>query len=116
MEAFKLRHTLASCGIACPFAAAGWLLPLELRGEVIKIMKTFKEFPQNGVKCIVCDTNDNKSCVLVATTGTAKEGYTAQFIPIHIDCIDLLYDSDLKLLVQILPKGGDKSEQDDKRL
>lgn len=71
-------------------------------------MKMFKEFPQNGVECMVCDTNDNKPCILVTIAGTI-EGYTAQAVPIHVDCIDLLYDPKLKILVQSVG-GGDKSE------
>ncbi|MBA7687289.1 hypothetical protein ES703_95750 [subsurface metagenome] len=79
-------------------------------------MKIFKEFPQNGVKCVVCDTNDNKPCTLVTIEGTT-EGYTAQAIPIHVDCIDLLYDPTLKILVQLLRQGGGDQdhEQDIKR-
>ena len=65
-------------------------------------MKTFEEFPE-GSKCPVCDTNDNKECVLIPIIDKA-EGNISEALLFHIECIDLLYNNKLKILYQVVKK------------
>jgi len=64
-------------------------------------MRTFQNFPQDGVKCIICNTNINKQVVLIPIAGTG-EGFNYEAIPVHLACIELFYNSELKILIQKL--------------
>lgn len=61
-------------------------------------MRTFEHFPKE-VKCPVCDTSDDKEAVLVGIIGT-EDGNLIQSQPIHLECIDLLYDKERNWLYQ----------------
>lgn len=51
-------------------------------------MKIYEDFNE-GMKCIVCKTNKNKPCCLIAIDGTEK-GSNEEAAVIHIDCIPQL--------------------------
>lgn len=56
------------------------------------IIRIFAEFPKDD-KCIICNTNENKKCVLIAIDGTNKDGgMTHEATIVHLDCIDLRYE------------------------
>lgn len=63
-------------------------------------MKEFKHFPVTDT-CPVCQTNDDKPCLLIIIDGT-QEGNIAQAIPVHSDCIELRYNRELKIFYQWL--------------
>lgn len=55
-------------------------------------MRIFKGFPKD-IKCKICNTSDDKECILVIFDGTEHDGI-AEAIPIHTDCLtDLHYKS-----------------------
>lgn len=60
-------------------------------------MRTFKGFPEN-TNCVICNTNDNKECILIAIDGT-DEGNISQATPVHTSCLNKLrYYKQLKLI------------------
>ena len=54
-----------------------------------------------GWKCPICGTNEDKKVVLIGIYGTLKDKImeAQQF---HIDCIDLLYYPNQRILIQKL--------------
>ncbi len=65
-------------------------------------MRAFKE-PNlfNNWKCPICKTADKKEVVLIGITGTEKDG-NMEAEQFHLDCINLFYDKDCKLIYQPL--------------
>lgn len=62
--------------------------------------RVFKEFNQNGNHvCPICKTNDKKEVILIAKEGT-QEGFNAEAIQCHVDCIDLWYSQEMELIYQ----------------
>ncbi len=64
-------------------------------------MRVFKGFNQVGEPCIICNTKDDKECVLVGIVGTEDDG-NMQAKAIHLDCIDLLYYPEHNIIAQKL--------------
>jgi len=66
-------------------------------------MRTFKKFPKEK-KCIVCGTNEDKECVLIAKVGTGdnpnKEFQNYECEIVHLDCLDLWYDENNEIIYQ----------------
>lgn len=63
-------------------------------------MRTFKEpNTSNDWKCPICKTPKIKPVVLIGIYGT-QEGHNIQAEQIHLDCIELIYDKDQKILIQ----------------
>lgn len=65
-------------------------------------MKTFVKFPEQS-KCPICKTNKKGKCTLIPIVGTNEDGgmtYEAEVI--HLDCINLWYDKESKLIYQRL--------------
>lgn len=66
-------------------------------------MRIFKKFPKNK-KCLICKTNENKECTLIAIVGTGDnpnkkfQNYEAEIF--HIDCLDLWYDKKIGIIYQ----------------
>ena len=55
-------------------------------------MRIFNEFPKEN-NCIVCKSNENKKCVLIAIEGTNIDGgMTHRAEIVHLDCIKLRYE------------------------
>ena len=49
--------------------------------------RTFKHFPEDS-KCPICNTGEDKECVLVPIDGTEDEdGRICEAIPIHLYCL-----------------------------
>lgn len=73
-------------------------------------MRIFEHFPEEFT-CRICGKNTDKQCALAGIGGT-EEGNNIQAIPIHLDCIDLLYYPENKkghkraFLAQVI-NGGD---------
>ena len=65
-------------------------------------MKRFEHFPLEA-KCILCDMNTDKPCCLVGIDGTSDDGIE-EYIPIHVDCINLRWDKEIGLLYQRINK------------
>ena len=63
-------------------------------------MKAFKE-PNlsNKWECPICNTADKKEVVLIGIVGT-EEDNNMEREQFHLDCIDLLYDKQTKILYQ----------------
>jgi len=59
-------------------------------------MRTFKEFPEDS-KCPICKTNENKECILIPIIETI-DGNIAQAEIFHLDCINLLYNKDSRII------------------
>lgn len=51
----------------------------------------------SGWKCPICGTNDDKQIALIGIAGT-ENGRNMEAEQIHIECIDLIYSKELKLL------------------
>lgn len=70
-------------------------------------MRIFKTFPKNA-KCPICKTNKNKESTLIAIAGTGDnpnkkfQTYTANVF--HIECLDLFYNKNLKVIYQKLKR------------
>lgn len=66
-------------------------------------MRVFKNFPKEK-KCLICNTNKNKECVLIAIVGTGdnpkKEFQNYECEIFHLDCLNLWYDKKLKIIYQ----------------
>jgi len=52
-------------------------------------------------KCPICETRNDKEVVLIGIIGT-QSGNNIQAEQFHLDCVDLLYDKNLKMLYQKL--------------
>ena len=65
-------------------------------------MRTFEE-PNisNDWKCPICETNNLEPVVLIGIEGT-QEGNNIQAEQFHLDCIELLYIKEQKVLIQEL--------------
>ena len=61
-------------------------------------MRIFQSFSETK-KCPICGTNDNKECVLVSIAGT-QDGFTCEAELIHLECIELTYYPDKKMIAQ----------------
>ena len=61
-------------------------------------MRIFKKFPKTKT-CPICNTNENKSCTLIAIVDTGDksskqfQNYEADIF--HIACLDLWYDKNI---------------------
>lgn len=62
-------------------------------------MRVFKGFNQSGPECPVCNTKEDKECVLVGIAGT-QEGRNIQAIPIHLDCLNPIYYPGESIIIQ----------------
>ena len=67
-------------------------------------MRTFKGIGDG--KCIVCGTSKEGEVILVPVLGTS-DGSISQAVPLHIDCIDLVYNRQAKILCQM---GGEEEK------
>ncbi len=73
-------------------------------------MRTFERFPKEN-KCPICNTNENKECVLISIVGTGDnpdkkfQNYEAKVF--HLDCIELWYDKSGNIIYQrvVVPAG-----------
>ena len=61
-------------------------------------LRTFKYFPKED-KCPICGTNEDKECFLIPITGT-QEGNLAEAKAFHTGCLELMYDSEEKIIYQ----------------
>jgi len=52
-------------------------------------------------KCPICNTNEDKPIVLIPIAGT-RQGNNMQAEQFHVDCIDLTWNKETNILVQIL--------------
>jgi len=48
-------------------------------------MRIFDKFPEHD-KCIICNTNEQKQCVLIPIIGTQKDNII-QARPVHLECL-----------------------------
>jgi hypothetical protein len=65
-------------------------------------MRAFKHFNQTGEEvCPICQTKENKETVLIVKFGT-QDGDIAEGIQVHLSCLDLIYDKELKIIYQKL--------------
>lgn len=72
-------------------------------------MKIFKHYNQDAKEpCIICQTKDDKECVLIGIVGT-EEGHNMQAIAIHLDCLDLYYYPTMKIIAM---KTGEVTEEE----
>ncbi len=67
-------------------------------------MREFKHYPSSD-KCLICNTNEDKPCILVGIDGT-QEDNIIEAIPVHSDCIELRYSKQYGILYQSLAKGA----------
>jgi len=61
-------------------------------------MNICKKFPKESI-CPICGTNKAGKCVLIARDDKI-DGFTAEAIVFHLDCIDLFYSKDNKIIYQ----------------
>lgn len=65
-------------------------------------MRSFKHFNSSGdSKCPICKTNEDKETVLIGVVGT-EDGGNMVANQFHLDCIDLLFYPDQKIIAQKL--------------
>lgn len=70
-------------------------------GNAFIYMKIFKGFNQTGEPCPVCQTNSDEPCTLIPIAGSNEDGgMNYRALPIHVDCLDLWYDPDGRIIVQ----------------
>lgn len=63
-------------------------------------MRIFEEFPEGAkTPCPICKTNKPGQCTLIPIAST-QEGFNAQALPVHIDCLDLWYYKEKGLIAQ----------------
>ena len=58
----------------------------------------------NDWKCPICGTSDIKEVVLIGIEGT-EEGLNIQAEQVHLDCIELTYDTRIGFIYQKIEKG-----------
>lgn len=68
-------------------------------------MKTFEEGNWSNDVCPICKTQNKGKVVLVGIDGT-ESGNNIQAIQIHLDCIELRYNLDKKVIYQILEEAN----------
>jgi len=61
-------------------------------------MKIFKQFNTSG-NCFICNTNENKPCVLIPKDNTEDDGIE-EAEQVHIDCINLRYNPEINFFYQ----------------
>lgn len=68
--------------------------------------RTFKEFPPDAL-CPICNTNENKNCVLVPDILT-KDGSICEAKVTHLDCIlDNLFIQDNFMFLRLFEVGNE---------
>lgn len=60
-------------------------------------MSVLERFPENLI-CPVCRTDEEKPCILVRVDD--KEEWNEKRIAVHLKCVRLRYDKDLRVLYQ----------------
>lgn len=63
-------------------------------------MRTFKNFPKEAI-CPICNTSKQGECVLIGIEGT-KDGNNIEAKPFHLDCIELTYNTEYRIIAQII--------------
>jgi len=53
----------------------------------------------SGWKCPVCNTNEDKPVTLIGIAGT-QEKYKMQAEQVHVDCIELTWDRQFRIIYQ----------------
>jgi len=48
-------------------------------------MRTFEHFPDFGAMCPICNTNEDRECVLIPLKGT-EDGNIMEALATHSDC------------------------------
>ncbi len=67
-------------------------------------MRIFKHMNTKAKEpCPICKTKKNKPVVLIAKQGT-EEGYNAEAIQVHVDCLDLWFIEEYNLIYQKIEK------------
>jgi len=63
-------------------------------------MRIFKKYNKaSSEPCPICNTKDETEVVLIVKAGTT-EGYNAEAIQVHLDCLELTYDKEHDLIYQ----------------
>lgn len=77
------------------------------------MVRVFKNIGK-GNECLICGTDKDGDCILVAIDGTQK-GYNVQAKPVHLECLELRMLPDHNIIYQ---KYGQipKSEQFPKKM
>lgn len=61
-------------------------------------MKIFKHLGPG--RCLVCQTNEDKPCALLGIIGSEEEDGNMQAVQVHIDCLDLQYYPQSRIIGQ----------------
>lgn len=63
-------------------------------------MRVFKEMNITGKDvCPICKTKEKKEVVLIAKEGT-QDGFNAEAIQVHLDCLDLWINEEMDIIYQ----------------
>lgn len=65
-------------------------------------MIVFKRFAGHN-NCPICNTKENKESTFVILDGTS-DGHIAEAILVHIDCLNLRFNSEARVIYQKLSK------------
>lgn len=63
-------------------------------------MKIFEHINPAG-KCLICGTNDDGPVTLIPIDGT-QEGFNAEAEQVHVACLSLNYNKEIKVIYQKL--------------
>jgi len=69
-------------------------------------MKIFDNINKEG-KCFICNTNDDGEVTLIAIDGT-QDGFNAEAEQVHVKCLRLNLNKDMRIVYQKLTKGAKK--------
>lgn len=67
-------------------------------------MQMFEHINPKG-KCLICGTNDDGVITLIPIDGT-KDGLNAEAEQVHVSCLALNFNKEIKVIYQKLSKGG----------
>ena len=67
-------------------------------------MRIFKEGNWKNAKrlCPVCNTGKDGEVILIPIANTEEENIM-EAVPVHLDCLQLLYDQELRIIYQKTP-------------
>lgn len=78
-------------------------------------MRVFDHYPQDSRDvCPVCQTRDDKPCVLIGIVGT-QEGNIVEAVAVHLECVELFWIKEDNLFVQIIEPIETERESSDEQ-